>query len=184
MNNKFLIQLVVCVGLITLSCRKEKAVSEEPETNSQASVALRTKGATQFSGIGYYAVSADNCNAPGGTTADYVVKMNGDLNGCLYAFIEKFECTPGGTYREEGTELFVGTYKGQEGTFRTAYKFEAKYAGCAPDGVTTLPEIFGRCQHPIIEGSGTGIFEGVSGRFDMKDNVEEGSFPYRGHLRY
>jgi hypothetical protein len=45
-------------------------------------------------------------------------------------------------------------------------------------------EIFGRCKHPIVEGSGTGIYEGVSGQLFFKDNVETGTFSYRGHLRY
>jgi hypothetical protein len=35
-----------------------------------------------------------------------------------------------------------------------------------------------------VEGSGTGIYEGVSGQLFFKDNVETGTFSYRGHLRY
>ena len=68
----------------------------------------------------------------------------------------------------------------ENGTFRTTYRFEAKYE----DVANLAGEIFGRCQHPIVEGSGTGIFEGVSGRLDFKDEVESGTFLYRGHLRY
>jgi hypothetical protein len=45
-------------------------------------------------------------------------------------------------------------------------------------------EIFGRCQHPIVEGSGTCNYEGVGGQLFFKDDVESGTFPYRGHLRY
>jgi hypothetical protein len=33
-------------------------------------------------------------------------------------------------------------------------------------------------------GSGKGIFEGVTGRLDVKDDVTVRNFPYRGHLRY
>jgi hypothetical protein len=43
--------------------------------------------------------------------------------------------------------------------------------------------IFERCQHPIVEGSGAGIYEGVSGRLDFKNDVEAGNYPYKGHLR-
>jgi hypothetical protein len=43
--------------------------------------------------------------------------------------------------------------------------------------------IFERCQHPIVEGSGTGIYEGVSGRLDFRNDVEAGNYPYKGHLR-
>jgi hypothetical protein len=45
-------------------------------------------------------------------------------------------------------------------------------------------EIFGRCQHPIVNGSGEGVFSGVTGRLDMKDDIEAGNYPYRGHLKF
>jgi hypothetical protein len=110
--------------------------------------------------------------------------LTGDLKGCLNVFIDDFECSPSGTYREEGREYFVGTYKGKTGTFWTGYKFEGKYEGCAANGAALGAEIFGRCQHPIVEGSGEGAFEGVTGRLDFKDDIEAGNFPYRGHLQF
>jgi hypothetical protein len=61
----------------------------------------------------------------------------------------------------------------------TTYRFTAKYKDCP----NLVEEIFGRCQHPIVEGSGTGDFEGVTGRFDIKDE-DPVAFPYRGHLRW
>ena len=111
---------------------------------------------------------------------EYALVMTGDFEGCLYTHVKTAESSPSGTYRETGTEFFVGSYLGESGTFETTYRFEAKYE----DASTQTGEIFGRCQHPIVEGSGTGIFEGVTGRIDMKDDVEAGNFPYRGHLRY
>jgi hypothetical protein len=135
-------------------------------------------GATQISGIGFYA-EGDACDDPRGEGAAYALVMTGDLEGCLYTFVETAESSPSGTYRETGTELFVGSWGDETGTFETTYRFEAKYE----DVANPATEIFGRCQHPIVEGSGTGIFEGVSGRIDMKDDVEAGNFPYRGHLR-
>ena len=104
--------------------------------------------------------------------------MTGSLQGCHYVFIEYSKCLPNGVYMENGTETFVGSYGGLFGSFRTTYRFEAKYEDCS----TFVGEVVGRCQHPIIQGSGTGVFEGVTGRIDMKDNVEEVNFPYRGHL--
>jgi hypothetical protein len=103
------------------------------------------------------------------------------LEGCLYTFVGPHKSSPSGTYRETGTETFVGSYldKGS-GTFETTYRFEAKYE----DVDNLVGEQFGRCQHSIVEGSGTGIFEGVTGRIDFKDDVEAGNFPYRGHLQY
>ena len=55
-------------------------------------------------------------------------------------------------------------------------QFEARYEGCAPNGSNIGAEIFGRCQHPIVAGSGEGVFEGVTGRIDMKDDIEAGNY--------
>ena len=135
-------------------------------------------GATQFSGIGFFA-QPGQCNDPEGQGSDYVLIMAGDLEGCHYVFIETARCSPGGAYSETGTETFVGLYNGAPGTFKTTYLFTAKYTDCA----NAVGEIAGRCQHPLIAGSGEGVFEGVTGRLDMKDDIETGTFPYRGHFR-
>jgi hypothetical protein len=136
-------------------------------------------GATQISGVAFF----DEAEAPVCAPVpgyDYALVMTGDLEGCLYTDVKTAESSPSGTYRETGTELFVGSYLDGSGTFETTYRFEAKY-----EDVDTLSgEIFGRCQHPIVKGSGTGDFQGVTGRIDMKDDIEAGNFPYRGHLRY
>jgi hypothetical protein len=136
-------------------------------------------GATQISGIGFYAGPGE-CNDPEGQGSSYDLLMTGDLEGCHYDFIETNSCSAGGTYKETGTETFVGAYNGASGTFRTSYLFTGKFADCA----NVTGEIFGRCQHPIVAGSGEGVFEGVTGRLDMKDDIEAGNFPYRGHFRW
>ena len=87
---------------------------------------------------------------------------------------------PSGVYIESGEEVFVGSLDGgQDGTFSTTYKFESKWD---PD-VSTGSEVHGRCQHPIVEGSGTGGFAGATGRVDFKDEVTTGQFFYRGHIK-
>lgn len=134
------------------------------------------QGATQISGIAYFATG--QCNDPEGEGSDYAVIMTGDLQGCHYTFIETALCSPGGAYNETGTETFVGQYNGETGTFRTTYRFTAKYNDCV-----NLVEMVGRCQHPIIKDSGTGVFKGMTGRLDFKDDIAAGNFPYRGHLR-
>ena len=139
----------------------------------------RVEGATQISGVGAYD-TAGQCTDPEGLGATFALTMTGAFEGCHYVFVDNGRCTPGGAYYETGTETFVGTYDGQPGTFRTNYVFTATYQDCP----NFVGEIAGRCQHPIEAGSGTGIFEGVSGRFDMKDDVEAGDFPYRGHLSF
>jgi hypothetical protein len=89
-------------------------------------------------------------------------------------YVDDFKCQPSGTYYEVGHELFKGTYNGQYGEFRTTYKYEAKFEGCAANGSYIGAEIKGRCQHPIEKGSGTGAFEGVTGTIHFKDDIEAG----------
>jgi len=182
MNNKTFVRLIFCLGVIIVSCNKDDAVSEELTLSEQGSVLMKARGATQISGVGFFDAT-DACNSPGQGAA-YAITMTGDLEGCLYTFVDDFECSPSGTYREVGREHFVGIYKGESGSFWTNYKFEAKYEGCAENGSYIGAEIKGRCQHPIVTGSGTGVFEGVSGRVDFKDDIEAGNYPYRGHLRF
>ena len=133
---------------------------------------------TQISGVGFYALPGA-CD-PEGQGADYALTMTGSLSGCHYVFVETARCSAGGAYFETGTETFVGSYNGESGTFTTNYIFTAKYRDCP----NLVGEIAGRCEHPVVAGSGTGIFEGVRGRFDMRDDVEAGNFPYRGHLLF
>ena len=173
----------VCISLVNFSCSKENLESTD-WTQSQAdfnqkSIAL-SAGNSQFTGVGYFADPSD-CDYES-MNALFALSLEGDLNGCLFVFPEYSECSPSGTYRESGTELFVGTYKGETGSFRTNYRFEAKYEGCE-DGFFLGAEIFGRCQHPIVEGSGEGVFENIKGRLDFKDDIENENFPYKGHFK-
>ena len=86
--------------------------------------------------------------------------------------------SPSGIYQERGREIFVGSLDdGPVGTFTTTYWFNSKWD---PD-VSTGSEVHGRCQHPIVKGSGTDGFEGVTGRVDFKDDVVAGNYPYRCH---
>ncbi len=178
------LKLVSCgVAILVMSCSTVDSESIETDLNTLEGInGSASKGATQISGIGFFD-EFDVCDS-GGEGADFALQLTGDLEGCLYVFVESYDCSPSGTYRESGTELFVGTYNGVDGTFETAYKFEAKYEECNEDGTFGGAEIFGRCQHPITKGSGTGIFDGVTGRLDFKDDVETGELPYRGHLKY
>ena len=139
------------------------------------------EGATQISGVAFFDDTGE-CDDPEGAGANFALDMDRDLEGCLYTFVKTAESSPSGTYRETGTETFVDSEEDGTvvGTFETTYRFEAKYE----DVTDPATEIFGRCQHPIVEGSGTGIYEGVSGQLFFKDDVESGTFLYRGHLRF
>ena len=103
--------------------------------------------------------------------------MRGSLDGCWYTHIETARTTRGGVYLESGRELFVGRLDGgPAGTFTTTYRFEAKLDA---DGA----EVRGRCQHPIVSGSGTGGLAGATGRVDFKDIIGDPiTYVYRGHI--
>ena len=184
MNNKIFILLIFCLALI-IGCGKDNPMSEAqskqaPVSNTQESVSK--KGAIQISGLGVFD-APDACDAQSQGAA-YSLTMSGDLVGCLYTYVDGFECSPSGTYREVGREYFVGTYNGQLGTFWTNYKFEAKYEGCAANGSFVGAEIKGRCQHPIAVGSGTGVFEGLTVRLAFRDDIANGNYPFTGHLQF
>jgi hypothetical protein len=174
--------IFTAITIFFFSCEKGVDQSAQPKKEIATTSANNNSGATQISGIGYWDTN-DGCNAAG-QGADFALTMTGDINGCLYVFVDDYKCSPSGTYREFGREKFVGTYNGHPGTFWTSYKFEAKYEGCSVDGSYLGLEIFGRCEHPITDGSGTGVFNGVSGRLDFRDDIEAGNYPYRGHLQF
>jgi hypothetical protein len=106
--------------------------------------------------------------------------LAGSLTGCWYTDVQAERTTAGNVYLERGRELFVGSLRpgGPTGTFTTTYRFEAKLAA---DG----SEVRGRCQHPLVAGSATGVFAGATGRLDFKDIIEDPiTYVYRGHLRF
>ena len=181
MKSKIFAYLVFCPALIMLACSEDEIVSPLSQ-QGEHELALKDAGAVQVSGIGFYATDIE-CDALG-QGADVALLMTGDLEGCHYIWVEEYGCSPSGTYRDAGRELFIGTYKGEAGSFETTYKFEAKFEGCADDGSPLGVEIFGRCQHPIVKGSGQGVFAGVTGRLDFKDDIAAGNFPFRGHFKF
>ena len=141
-------------------------------------------GTEQIDGVGVFDTT---CPDPPGGYEEFVdyppIRLSGSLEGCWYTNVEtvKDNGAPSGVYIETGSEVFVGSVDGgPEGVFETTYRFESKWQ---PD-VSTGVEVHGRCQHPIVAGSGTGGFAGVTGRVNFKDVVEDGSYLYRGHLRF
>ena len=121
------------------------------------------------------------CPGPPSGYSTYVsfapLVMSGSLTGCWYTLIDAATTTRGGVYLERGRELFVGRLgDSAPGMFTTTYRFEAKLAA---DG----SEVRGRCQHPLVAGSGTGGFAGATGRVDFKDIIGTPiTYVYRGHI--
>ena len=181
MKTKQIKLIVGCLALLFLGCSQDHELLQVQKIDQSAAfspfIQEANNGATQISGLGVFAEEQCDVAAEG---ADFALYLEGDLHGCLYVYVETSDCTPSGTYIETGREHFIGEYNGEIGSFWTNYRFEAKYEDCP----ALMGEIFGRCQHPIVNGSGEGVFEGVSGRIDFKDDIEAGNFPYRGHLRY
>lgn len=144
---------------------------------------VASEAANQVSGDAYY--DAEECSGPPAGYEDFTaydgLVLQGSLAGCLYTKVISTKETPGGVYLESGEEVFVGTLgDGEAGTFATTYKFESKF-----DPNTGL-QLHGRCQHPIVEGSGTGGFEGATGRLDFKDIIGPTltTYDYRGHINF
>ena len=139
----------------------------------------------QISGVGFYDTTGECPDPPEGYedfTSIPPIVMTGSLVGCWYTKVvtSKNNGAPSGVYLETGEEIFVGSLNGgPEGTFTTTYRFESKWDPEFPTG----PEVHGRCQHPIVEGSGIGGFEGATGRVDIKDDVTTGELFYRGHIK-
>ena len=99
-------------------------------------------------------------------------------------FPETFSCSANGVYVEEGMEIYVvGGGDGDDGTFETTYRFIAHFPSEAECNAFTN-QIRGRCLHPIAAGTGTGDYEGVTGMFQMTDNVEEGTADLVGLLHF
>ena len=146
-----------------------------------ASPLAATAATNQLSGDARY--DATQCPAPPegyeAFTSYPGAAMTGSLQGCLYTKVVTAKQIRSGVYLETGEEVFFGSLDGGPlGTFATTYKFESKWD---PDAATGV-EVRGRCQHPIAVGSGTGGFEGATGRLDFKDIVNLGIFVYRGHV--
>ena len=62
-------------------------------------------GGTRISGLAYFD-EPDTCDSAS-MGADFALLMTGDLDGCLYTFVDTVQRTLSGTYRETGTELCV-----------------------------------------------------------------------------
>ena len=119
----------------------------------------------------------DTTTAPECDSSLATFVMSGSLDGCWLTLTFDFTFTPSGVMKSSGTERFIGCLNGTVcGTFDTTFIFMAKF------DLTTGFEIRGRCQHPIVTGSGFEGFDGVTGRLDFKDVVADGSYVYRGHL--
>lgn len=148
-------------------------------------------GVVQLRGVAH--LDFEDCGGFGKGLAGLDLKPSAEgwsLDGCLYITdITREQWNPGdgvSTYQENGTERFEGDLYfngepvGDGGTFDTTYQFRAKFE----EARNFDTEIFGRCQHPIV--SGTGVFANVEGRLDFKDVLEGPGapyFPYRGHVR-
>jgi hypothetical protein len=150
---------------------------------------------TQISGQGVIAevgVFPEQCPEPEGYEDFFWLTIElteGNLQGCWYTLVEQYSFSPNAdaspvVYQERGREVFVGDFYDDNGdlvgggTFETTYKFTGKY-----EDASLFVEIHGRCQHPLVSGSGTGVFEDATGRVDFKDDVTTGDLYYRGHIK-
>lgn len=133
-------------------------------------------GTTQVSGAGVF---NDGCQpqvgSPPANLGDYPpIQMAGSLEGCWYTYVSLLRDNPSGTIVEQGTELFIGCLDGDKcGTFETTYTFTGKFDESGN-------EQHGRCQHSIV--GGTDAFAGAKGVINMKDDLVNLEFDYRGQI--
>ncbi len=164
--------LAVALGVIMLGAFAAPAGAGPGDTNRQV------RGVAVF----------DTADCPGGL--DLEPQDDGwGLDGCLFLMtVDDSRLSDGGVYKEYGTEQFVGDLVYSEGgnatvmasgTFDTEYVITSKWAG----EPFASEQFHGRCQHPIT--SGTGDFEGATGRIDFKDTIVDGvavEYPVFGHV--
>jgi hypothetical protein len=130
------------------------------------------------------AVCNDEITNSAGVEPAFSSDFVGDLDGCLYTFPESYSCSANGVYVEDGMEIYVGGGgEGDDGTFETTYRFVAHFPS-EEECNSFTNQIRGRCLHPIVAGTGTGDYEGVTGMFQMTDNVEEGTADLVGLLHF
>jgi hypothetical protein len=152
------------------------------------STASAAGNSRRITAVAYFADETE-CDAPvtsaEGNSPDLIQIMTGDdLQGCLYVFVDSFTCSSNGVYVEYGRETYVGSgAPGDNGTFETTYRFVANFPS-EEECNTFTNQIRGRCQHPLVAGSGTGDYEGATGKFQLTDNIEEGTADLIGLLHY
>ncbi len=167
---------------LTLSALTACGSTELTADPASSALSAQRVNNLQISGTAVYDVRRSICKGPPSGYANFVsypgLVLSGSLQGCWYTKVDASKTTPSGVYLESGREVFVGRLNGGPiGVFATTYKFESKFSGST--------EIFGRCQHPLVAGSGTGGFAGATGRVDIKDIVADPSniyYVYRGHI--
>lgn len=137
-----------------------------------------------------FPVAPDTCDPTATGPVDYILAMpegSGDLTGCLYGVRGPVKFSKGGTVSVRNTETFVGCLGDLCGSFDLVAHITSKWDGLPGQS----NQVFGRCQHKIVPGSGTGDFEGATGRLDFKDIIERDAdgnsigveFDYRGSVR-
>lgn len=140
-------------------------------------------GTTHVSGKQTPAAPEDPCIA-GDPSSLATFTMDGSLIGCWYTDDLTFREQPSGTSQATGHEHFVGCLdRGRDGscigdpsgTLSFSFQFSGKF------DTVTFAEIRGRCQHPVV--SGTGGFADAGGVINFKDDVSTGIAAYTGNIR-
>jgi len=126
----------------------------------------------------------DTCKEEPPGFEDFTFVIAGDLEGCWYTNVGPSWNLgpPSGLYFEAGREVFVGRFRGGPvGTFATTYTFASQWD---PDYTSGGTEIWGRCVHLIVRGSGTGGLAEVTGHLVRTDTGTDGlTGSYRGVVR-
>lgn len=139
-------------------------------------------GTTRVSGDQTPVAPNDPCIA-GDPSSLATYTMDGGLIGCWYTDDATYREQPSGTAQATGHEHFVGCLDlggngdcagDPSGSLSFSFQFSGKF------DTETFAEIRGRCQHPVV--SGTGGFADASGVITFQDDVSTGIAPYTGNI--
>jgi len=121
------------------------------------------------------------CNNGKGAGA---LMFSGDLEGCLTFYPKDYTCTEMNgfaLYEESGSEIFIGSYEGVRGKFRTRYTLAATYLADSCDAIDDAVlnggdfpwdrQVTGGCDHKIL--GRKGAFAGKRGNFNIFDVIPE-----------
>lgn len=176
-NKSRLMSAALAIGAVALLASIAAPVDARPN-----------RGPTTVSGNAFPSL----CNGEVGVGA---LELTGDIEGCLTFLDFDFECQElngFALYTEAGSESFVGSVNGVEGTFNTRYTLEATYVqGSCEEfnagGFPFLQQLTGGCDHFIV--NGTGAFRDARGVVTFYDVIPDpgesgaSNFFYKADIR-
>jgi hypothetical protein len=149
-----------------------RRLSRAPIASVLAALLLAGGNPASASGNGVFVSGNSTFSDCGLEGSDLALAMTGDLQGCLSVFVQGFSCRQLGDfdlYSERGQEVFVGTFRGRQGRFRTTYTVEGAYAKGFCESFDFSVQVAGGCSHKVH--GRNGVFRNAEGLLTFLDVV-------------